>query len=294
METGGDEMGTKAFVSLACFLLLVCACQHAETKMPETAELQREWAVDDVIKHAQKALNDVESFALAIESEQTTSGKDDAVKTTTSTSELEITKDPLAMHQKVTLTTRPDETVETEFYFVAEQLYVKDGNEQRWFTYPRDFIDELIDIERIGKRVHDQLDLLKKYKENVTIVNEDDHFLLTIEGNSGEWLELIQALSATISNHLDEELNELLSIATITDFSYTVAIDKETFLLTEMKMNLTLQLTVDKEKVTVQKTTTAKMKRVNEVEEIVVPDEVREQAEPFSLDVSEVEESKAE
>lgn len=262
--------------------------------MPETAELQREWAVDDVIKHAQKALNDVESFALAIESEQTTSGKDDAVKTTTSTSELEITKDPLAMHQKVTLTTRPDETVETEFYFVAEQLYVKDGNEQRWFTYPRDFIDELIDIERIGKRVHDQLDLLKKYKENVTIVNEDDHFLLTIEGNSGEWLELIQALSATISNHLDEELNELLSIATITDFSYTVAIDKETFLLTEMKMNLTLQLTVDKEKVTVQKTTTAKMKRVNEVEEIVVPDEVREQAEPFSLDVSEVEESKAE
>lgn len=281
-------MPIRALFVMIVWTVFLIACQTTEETVttPNPEEIDEPvLSVEQIIKQAQQSLASIDSFSFIVSTMQTSSQQEEEI----SLSKLIMTKDPLAMHQKVKVTTPPLDVAETEFYFVDDTLYFKDGNEDRWYTYPDEYVNELIHMDSVESRISKQLDVLLQYKDDVIIAENEDSYVMTISGNSSELLGLIQDVSATINNKMNEEIVELLSTATVVDFSYDMCIDKETFLQKEMTMTITLQLTVDKEKVTIENRTTATIEDVNEITDITVPQAILEQAQPFSLDRSEVE-----
>lgn len=262
--------------------------QEVEVESDNTKEA--EMTVEEILGESIKAMADVNGFTTEMDmtQEMTLPGEEDSL-TTQSKITMELTQDPLAMHQVMEMDVPEMGKMATEMYMADNNVYFKDEVEDAWFTYPEDLTQELVDLQDMQMKPEEQLEILKKNSEHLSYEEKDGQYVVTVEGSAASLQEFAQELNSSLSDELTSELDDMMSMADITELDFTLYIDKETFYQTKMDMYMVLELTVEGETLNIESTTHATFDNFDEVEEIKVPEEVVENAQEFSLDFSELE-----
>ncbi len=285
----------KKGLGIIAVTTLLTACGETATTDPteqETpAEPQEEvLTVEDVLRESTEVMSSVQSFSADMEQSQEMELPDGESFSSDSTMMMEMTQEPLALYQKMKMTVPEMGEMETEMYMVENGIYFKDTMEDAWFTYPEELTQELGNIEDMQIQPEEQLELLTKHAEHLLLEEADSHYIVTIEGSSDILQGFAEEMNRIMSDDLSAEMDHMMSMADIQELDYTLYIDKETFLQTQMDMTMVFELNTEGESMKILTTTNAVFSNFDEIEEIIVPADVLESATEFGTDFPEFEE----
>lgn len=283
----------KKWLSVMAMTVFLTACGEAATTEltePEAPPEKAAMTVEDVLHHSTEVMTDIQSFSTEMDMNQKMDLPDGESYTTDSSISMSMTQNPLALHQKMSMTLPEMGEMETEMYMVENGIYFKDGMEDTWFTYPEELTQDLSELQDMQMKPDEQLELLKRHTEHLSLEEDDSHYIVTVNGSSDILQGFARELNGLMNDELSGEMDQMMNMADIHELDYTLYIEKETFLQTEMDMKMTFELKMEGESIMILTTTNATFSHFNEIDEITVPSDVLESAEEFGLDFTDFEE----
>ncbi|MDT8858763.1 hypothetical protein N0O92_00880 [Alkalihalobacillus sp. MEB130] len=291
----------KKWFLLLSTLFILAACsetqpvvQQEKTEEPQEEEEEKETeptlTVEDILAKSIGEMQKVESLSSNKEFVQKIHLPDEEPYSTTTSLYSEVIQAPLSLYKKRVSEVPVMGDLITDIYLVEDGVYFKDGLEDVWFTYPEEVTQEIIGNEQTHMTPHEEhLELLARYTDQLTYEEQEDHFVLSFVGSSDVLHAFALELNNMMLDELASEVEEFMSMAEINQLDYTLYIDKETFRQTEWSMTLVLELPLEEDSIKRKINATEKLDQFNEINEIVVPLDVVENAEEFNLYLSEFE-----
>lgn len=242
----------------------------------------------DVYDKTMEASEEIKSFAIKMDMEQEMSSGVESLKFDTAI-DMDMTMDPLALYQKMTMTAAGEEIV-SETYFTEAGMYIYEPTTGIWVKYPDELVDPILEQSGEGNTPMSELQQLEDFADEITLKEEDKYYVLTLKADSsGKFNDLIQQ---TLKDTMPEELMEMPDVYDafmnnfkINSMEYEIVIDKETYYPVELNMEMDMDVTSEGETVKMVQSVKAEYSDYNKVDEIVIPQEALESA----MDLAELE-----
>ncbi|MCM3760670.1 hypothetical protein M3212_07700 [Alkalihalobacillus oceani] len=290
----------KVCIGVSAVLLLAACGEPADTdsdapvnpeqEMPEEEEEEALLSVEEVLLRSVDVMTAVESISSELHMRQTMQFPDGETFTSDSEMVMDFIQKPLATYQKMIVDVPEMGEIETELYLVDNEIYFRDAMEDAWFTYPDELAQNVSELQTRQIEPTEQLELLLKYVEHLSIEEERNHYRIHVEGAASTLPSFAEELNGMVNEEFANTLDSMANLATIEAVHYTLLIDKETYYQTQMDMSMDFSLNLEGEALPMQTTTKASFSRFNEIETIDIPAEVVDSAEEFNLEYTEFEE----
>ncbi|MFC0469938.1 DUF6612 family protein [Halalkalibacter kiskunsagensis] len=281
----------KGIVAL-CISALLAACnetepvitqQEEEPTVEEIKENTRDGlSVTDILQQSINVMENIESLSSNLDVTQELIFPNEESYVATSTLYIEMIQKPLVMYQRNVMDVPEMGKLETELYMVEDGVYYKDAIEDVWFTYPEDFTQELRGLDETQMSPAEQLELLTRHTDYLAYSEDDTHYILTIKGSNDSLQIFAEEINDLVLDEMTTDIEQLMTVASIQDIDYELYIEKETFIQTEMKMKMSLQLEIKEELVEIQSTIHATFDHFNDISSIIVPPVIVENAEEYN------------
>ncbi|WP_227937266.1 DUF6612 family protein [Alkalihalobacillus deserti] len=281
------------FVILCCFTILAACSETTSVESTDpseketTEEVPRDLTVEEILQKSMEAMENVQSLSTELNMTQDMALPDQESYSTNISVYMEMTQEPFNMYQKMAMELPEVGKTEMEFYMVEDAVYYKDPMEDTWFTYPDDLAQQLRELETSQFGTDEQLALLLKNTENLSHTEDNDHYIITVEGAADSLQTFAQELNRLVHDDMAGDIDQLMLMSDIKELNYTLHIEKDTFLQTKMDMTIAFELTTEGESVTIQTRTHATFSDFNDFTKIEVPATIVDQAEEFDLSLSE-------
>ncbi|MFC0559297.1 DUF6612 family protein [Halalkalibacter alkalisediminis] len=283
----------KNWFVILCSFILLTACSEAtsvESKDPakETKEeTQGELALEEILQKSIEAMEGIQSLSSEMNVVQEMALPNDESFSTNISVYMEITQDPFNMYQKMLMELPEVGNTEIEMYMVEDAVYYKDPMENKWFTYPDDLAQQLRDLETAQMGSEEQLTLLLENLEHLSYTEDDDHYIITVEGSADILQSFAQKLNGLVHDNMAGDIDQLMLMSDMKELDYILYIEKDTFLQTKMDMMMVFELQTDGESLLINTSTQATFSDFNAFTEVEVPANVIENAEEFDTSFSE-------
>lgn len=273
-----------ALLSVVTLALGLAACNETATpvqdkEVTETSKL----TLQEVYDKSMKASEELKSVKGTIDMKQTMSiPSEEMTMDIKSMMDMEYIIEPMQMHQKGTTTMMgvgegsESQEIEMETYITEDALYVYEGTTAQWMKLPQEMVDQMMGATNQTDPAA-QLQPLEEYLEKVEFEQDDENYILTLEGSGEEFTSLVK-------DQVDEALQSLTGEGnidldfTIHSVDYLVHIDKESFQTNKLDMVIDMDMTMDGETINLKMDVKTNFSKFNEINEIVVPQEVMESA----------------
>ncbi|OIJ17406.1 hypothetical protein BKP37_02575 [Anaerobacillus alkalilacustris] len=257
----------KSVVVVIVLVIVLAACNSQSSGTLRSAE--------DVLKKSLQVMEELNSYSMKIESEQTMTINEEETVQMYLTIDAEMTQNPLAYYQKMVMETDMEMmgAFETEMYLVEERIYMYEPMTNEWFELPIELTEELGAISEIQISPEQQLNLLMSFIDEIDLTESGNEYVLKLTGEGTEFLEIAK-LFGGVGTEYFEEMLELFSHLELNNIEYEIFIDKETLYQTRLNMIMEMEMGVDDEIVHTVQTMSATIFGYNEVDEIVLPEEV--------------------
>ncbi|MCM3714646.1 DUF6612 family protein [Halalkalibacter oceani] len=289
----------RVCIGVSAVLLLTACGEPADTDSDAPANPEQEiheeeeetaLSVEEVLLRSVDVMTAVKSISSELQMQQTMQFPDGETFTSDSEMVMDFIQKPLATYQKMIVDVPEMGEIETEMYLVDNEIYFRDAMENAWFTYPDELAQNVSELQTRKIEPTEQLELLLKYADHLTIEEEAKHYRIHVEGAASALPSFAEELNGLVNEEFANTLDSMANLATIEALDYTLLIDKETFYQTQMDMSMDFSLTLEGEALPMQTTTSASFSRFNEIESIDIPAEVLDAAEEFNLEYTEFEE----
>ncbi|NEU30228.1 hypothetical protein GN156_05460 [bacterium LRH843] len=275
----------KKWIGLFVVTALLISCEEQTTinLIEPEIPLPKEQvpAVNEIIQQATKAMSSIKSFS----SKTTKTQKVTAANSeshSSSTISMDMTQEPLAIYQQINMTLPEQGNVATTMYMIDNGIYFKDSVDETWFTYPEELTQDHINIKEMLMKPNEQLAFIQKHIEHFSLEERDEYYLITVQGSPDMSKEFVNDMASKMSNGLPAE--------TVQEFEYSMQIEKETYFQTKVSIKLSFDTTMGNEPIQIHATTESAFAKFNEIDAITVPEAILEEAEEFSIDLTEFEE----
>lgn len=244
-----------------------------------------EFDASEILQKSNEAMNELESYSIEMEIEQTMRMGEESITMATH-SRQDVTLDPFAIYQVTTTSTPQAGEVPLASYWTEDGFY-QQNPDQSWTKLENGRMggmNSLLDMSIAEAQVAQAQAL----GENMRVEEKENVYRLIFEGD-GE--ELLAAGLSMMESELGENENVLvesiLEGMTITDFNYHAEIDKETYYMTGLEMDLNMEMNMEGIQSEVSQHIQMTINNFNGVEVITVPAEVTETAAPVDPSVEE-------
>lgn len=271
-----------ALLSVATLSLGLAACNETATpvqekEVTETSKL----TLQEVYDKSMKASEELKSVKGSIDMKQTMN-IEEMTFDIKSVMDMEYIIEPMQMHQKGTTTMMgvgdggESQETEMETYMMEDAMYVYEGTTAQWMKFPQEMVDQMMSTTKQTDPAT-QLEPLQEYLEKVEFEQDDENYILTLEGSGEEFTSLVQ-------DQVDEALQSLTTIENVSlDFTihsvdYLVHIDKESFQTNKLDVVIDMDMSMDGEMINLNMDAKTNFSKFNEIDEIVVPKEVIDSA----------------
>lgn len=185
-----------------------------------------------------------------------------------------IVKPELAFKQTMIVDMMGDK-VDMVMYVTKDGFFMKDPESGEWVALPLDMIDGDLDFSEEQYDPTVQLEKMKPFMDDFTMTDAGDHFevkLVAEEGKFNEFIknEVMGSMAGAMGG--EDALGEIESLK-ISNVVYTFNIDKKTFLMKNMGIDMDLEIKEGGKVVRMQQKVKGTYSKFNEVPEIVVPQE---------------------
>ncbi|MEK3979918.1 DUF6612 family protein [Psychrobacillus sp. FSL K6-2836] len=269
-----------ALLSVVTLSLGLAACNETATpvqekEVTETSKL----TLQEVYDKSMKASKELKSVKGSIDMKQTmTIPSEEMTLDIQSVMDMEYIIEPMQMHQKGTTTMlgvgEGGESQETEMetYITEDAMYMYEGTTAQWMKFPQEMVDQMLSTTKQTDPAT-QLQPLQEYLEQVEFEQDDENYILTLEGSGEEFTSLVQDQVDEALQSLTTEENVNLDFA-IHSIEYLVHIDKKSFQTNKLDMIIDMDMTIEGETVNMQLNAKTNFSNFNEIDEIVVPQEI--------------------
>lgn len=267
-------------LSVATLSLGLAACNETATpvqekEVTETSKL----TLQEVYDKSMKASEELKSVKGTIDMKQTMSiPSEEMTLDIKSVMDMEYIIEPMQMHQKGTTTMMgvseggESQVTEMETYITEDGMYVYEGTTAQWMKFPQEMVDQMMGATNQTDPAT-QLQPLQEYLEQVEFEQDDENYILTLEGSGEEFTSLVKDQVDEALQSLTTEENVNLDF-TIHSVDYLVHIDKESFQTNKLDMVIDMDMTMNGEMINLNMNAKTDFSKFNEIDKIVVPQEV--------------------
>lgn len=282
----------KSLAILACFFMIfmLAACNEtakpanessAGTEKKETkTEESSEMTLEEVLKKSTEASQELKSFSVKMDmNQEMSSGAEGENMKIDSVIDMNVTTDPMAFYQKMTMTMPgAEESYDMESYFTEEGMFLYDAAGQQWMKFPKEMSDDLLQMSSQQTNPGEELKKLQEFVDDFTFEQDEKSFILKLKADGEKFNNFVKE---TAAETLPPELaanGEILENMNIKGVDYEIVIDKETFYPSVLNMVMDMEITAEGQTISMKQNMNGQYSNYNKVEAIAVPQEVLDSA----------------
>ena len=267
-------------ISIVFSLLVACAEENADTEATNEDAEEKESSdveatetdvdAEEILLQTTEAKNQANSYSMEMEMKMTMreNGQEDTMESFVTG---DVLLDPLSFSQ--TMTDASGNEQGQQYMDEDGTTYIFEPLEGQWIKIENSEADITMEVNP-----HEQLEMLLSISDEITVEEEDNQYILTVEGSGDGLLDITKELT-----QLDEQFpEEVLEGMNINTFNFVTYINKDTFLEERMDVTIEMELTTEigdetQTFVHLQETKTT-ITGYNEIEEITIPQEAIDHA----------------
>lgn len=195
--------------------------------------------------------------------------------------DMDMIVDPMAIHQTMSMDMGEMGASDMELYMTDAGFFMHDAQMDQWIKMPNDMYEEM--MASMGGETDPTLDLkmFKDFKDDLTFEQTDDEYILTLNASGDKLNNLVQKLigdAMPIEGAMSEEEQEVYDNMDVKSLDLTIYIDKKTFYTNAFDMDMDLTMKIEEEEMHMVQKMKSVITKINEIDEIVVPKEVLDEA----------------
>ncbi|MDN4606399.1 DUF6612 family protein [Sporosarcina highlanderae] len=196
--------------------------------------------------------------------------------------DMDMIIDPLAMYQVMSMDMGPEiGAMDMEIYMTESGFYMLDPESAQWIKMPKEMYDEM--MAQMGGETDPTLDMkmFKEFKDDFKFEQTDDEYILTLNASGDKFSGLMKELMGSTfpaDMEMTEEEADLLNNMDLKSLDITIYIDKETFYTNAFDMKMDMTMKIEDEEMHIVQEMKSVITKINEIDEIVVPQEVIDSA----------------
>jgi hypothetical protein len=260
------------------FAILLVACGQEKAANKEDGSTGGKLTAEDILMKSTEEMADVKSYAMNIDA-NIDMNIDGEQMSMPMQMEGRYTVDPFMGHTTTT-TALEGEEFAVDSYFDGEAVYMDLGGMWAKMTFDTEELPEDIKAQLQGYDPSQEIEELKAVSDYIDLKEQEGHYIITIDSSNDTVkkfiLEKMNSLNGDMMMTHDSE--QALEAMNIQSLSYKVMVDKNTFLVSQLEMSMSLTINDGEMPVDMKMDMTTKYNQYNEIESIVVPQEAIEQA----------------
>lgn len=194
---------------------------------------------------------------------------------------MDMVTEPLSIHQQMVVEGDAEGSMDIEMYGEGDKLFIQTQEmEGDWFLVPAEMQDEVLAGMDSSNAMMD-LEVFKDFTEEFTLEEQGDEYILNLSASGDKFGELLKELmdqTAVGSQGMEGEEEGSMENVEVKKIELTLHIDKETYYTNSFDMKLDAIMDIAGYRTVTIQNINAKMSQVNELEGIVIPDDVRNNA----------------
>lgn len=286
-EYGVNDKVTRG--QLATFIV------NAMTKAP-TASQPSSLTLEEVFNKTLAKQEDIKSMKATMTMTQAmeVNAGEEIIKTNSSTKmSMDVVIDPMQFFVEGTIAMSEPVSGEAmempiKMYMTAKDgMYMYEATEGAWIKFPSDMFSAILDQAGMQASATDQLEMLQKFAKDFTLQETANAYTLTLNADGEKFNQLIkEQVSAllpmmetgTEAELVEEEMTAALNNMSFDDVKYQLIIDKKTFDIKNIVMDMTLAMTMEGVKMKIDQKSNITYDEFNTTSTITIPQEVLDNA----------------
>ncbi|WP_264738835.1 DUF6612 family protein [Cytobacillus firmus] len=247
-----------------------------ETKTEDASEL----TLEEVLTNSTEASEELKSFSVNMDmSQEMSSGTEGENMNINSVIDMDVTTDPMAFYQKMTMSMDgTEESYDVESYFTEEGMFLYDAAGEQWMKFPKEMSDDLLQMSSQQTNPGEELKKLQEFVDDFTFEQDAKNYILKLKADGEKFNDFVKE---TAAETLPPELaanGEVLDNMKINGVEYEIVIDKETFYPSVLNMIMEMEITAEGQTISMKQNMNGQYSNYNKVEAIAVPQEVLDTA----------------
>ena len=232
---------------------------------------------ETILEKSMEATNALESYSMDVNMNQFISIKGEVPEEISTTMKMDVTMNPFAMYQVMKINdVEMDGSMEMESYYTEDAYYMHDPFTNGWFKFEYD-----IPHEAFHQSPAEQMESLKAFASELTLKEDGDAYIITLDGAGDAYNELLQ--DASFIEEMDGMFDDIFSMITVNKISFEIHVNKTTFLQTKVNMTMDLEMNIEGEVMHTVQEMEMTVYNYNGINEIVVPQEVLDNIQDFNF-----------
>lgn len=293
------EYGVNNKVTRGQLATFIVNALNAQTTSPEPITPPSSVTLEEVFNKALAKQQDIKSMKTTMTMTQAievNEGKE-TFKTNSSTKmSMDVVIDPMQFFIEGTVAMTEPESGEAmemplKMYMTAKDgMYMYEATEGTWIKFPSDMYNAILDQVGVQASAADQLEMLKEFAKDFTMQDKGNSYILTLNADDEKFNKLIKeqvsALFSMMETGSEEETAVLAEediLASLNNISfenvkYQLTIDKQTFDIKNMVMDMTLAMAMEGVNMKVDQKSTITYDEFNTITTISIPQDVLKNA----------------
>lgn len=270
------------------FTITFTACQDTATPTEGTNdENTSELTAEDVFEKALTVAEEMESAEVLMGMKQTMESPDEESMSTEGEFTIQMTMDPVAMHQDGSLTFdmagMPAQDINMEMYMTDDAIYMYEDDLGEWIKLDS-MMGDMLDM--MGAQQQDpaeEMKMLEKYVDDLQFEQTEDTFIFKLDVDSDKFNNLMEemideAFPPEMMELLEDDDFDVMENIEVNHLSYDMVLDKESYDMITYDIDMSMTIKVEDFEVTVDQTINTEYSNINEIDEIEVPQDVIDNA----------------
>lgn len=241
----------------------------------------------------QKELKSMKATMTISQSVEANDGKETMKMDSKGNMKMEIVTEPMQFFADGTMSLTDPTSGEAinlpiKMYMTAKDgMYMYEAEQKAWIKFPKQLFEDVLSQTGIQPDATEQLEMLQAFAEDFTLVETANRYELTLKGAGDKFTELVKQQLGAMNLGMDADLEAQLGNMSFDSLTYKLLINKETFDVEEIAMDMTLKMKVEGNSIKTRQQTTIKYHDFNAVTTITIPKDVLDNAKEMDFNTSE-------
>ncbi|WP_107942795.1 DUF6612 family protein [Metasolibacillus fluoroglycofenilyticus] len=273
-------MQKKMLLALTGVAVIAAGCSTTATPKENTTE-KSDLSLEEVFTKSVERQSEIQSFNATITMTQVMDIGDGSKADTTANLKMGAVKEPMQFFVDGSISMTEQTNGEKfdmplKMYMTANDgFYAYDSASETWLKLQQEAsLEELLNQAGVQADVSEQLKLLEKYADDFTFEQTNNEYILTLNASGDKFKQLIEEqVAMTMPDAPVEQLENL----SFDDTTYQLTIDKKTYDMKEMKMDMIITMEVEGITAKIDQKSTTKYEDFNNTT-ITIPQEALDNA----------------
>ncbi|MFJ7731633.1 DUF6612 family protein [Lysinibacillus sp. NPDC097231] len=241
----------------------------------------------------QKELKSMKATMTMTQSVEANDGKETMKMDSKGNMSMEIVTEPMQFFADGTMSLTDPTNGEAinlpiKMYMTAKDgMYMYEADQKAWVKFPKQLFEGVLNQTGMQPDAAEQLEMLQSFADDFKLNETATRYELTLKGSGDKFTELVKQQLSVMDLGMEADLEAQLGNMSFDSLTYKLLINKETFDVEEIAMDMTLSMKVEGNSIKTKQQTTIKYHDFNAVKTITIPKDVLENAKEMDLNTTE-------